>query len=343
MRALVTASFESACLRRLERHMSVVHEDWKRDRKIYFDGAEFAARIRDVEADVLIVEADLVHAEVFSACRLAIVGCCRGDPINIDRDTATRLGIPIFFAPGRNADAVADLALAFMLCLARHVFTVNRELKAGTLRFERTEDYLAMYERYAGRELGGATVGIVGLGYVGRAVARRLRGFGSRVLAYDPYAGDLEGITTVDLPTLVQESDFLTVHCAATEATRGLIGEAELAMMKPGSYVLNLARASVVDEDALYEALRTGRLAGAALDVFGQEPVQPDNRFVDLPNVLVMPHLGGATVDVVRHQSEMIVDSIEAYLAGKQPTYIWNPEVLSADRRSGIRGDPVSR
>ncbi len=334
MRALITASFEPACLRRLERHMTVVHEDWKRDRKIYFDGAELAARMRALDADVLIVEADLVHAEVFAGCRLAIVGCCRGDPINVDRDTATRLGVPIFYAPGRNADAVADLALAFMLCLARHVFTVNRELKAGTLRFERTEDYLAMYERYAGRELGGATVGIVGLGYVGRAVARRLRGFGARILGYDPYAGEIEGITVVDLPTLVREADFLTVHCAASEATRGLIGAAELAMMKPGASVLNLARASVVDEDALYEALQSGRLAGAALDVFGQEPVQPDNRFVGLPNVLVMPHLGGATVDVVRHQSEMIVECIDAYLAGAQPPYIWNPEVLS-DRRSG--------
>jgi D-3-phosphoglycerate dehydrogenase len=329
MRALITASFEPACLRRLERHMSVVHEDWKRDRKIYFDGAELAARIRAVEADVLIVEADLVHAEVFSSCRLAIVGCCRGDPINIDRETATRLGVPIFFTPGRNADAVADLAVAFMLGLARHVFAVNHELKAGTLRFERTEDYLAMYERYTGRELGGATVGVVGLGYVGRAVARRLHGFGSRILGYDPYAGAIDGVTTVDLPTLVRESDFLSVHCAATEATRGLIGAAELATMKPGAYVLNLARASVVDEDALYEALVSGRLAGAALDVFGQEPVQPDNRFVGLPNVLVMPHLGGATVDVVRHQSEMIVECIEAYLAGRQPPYVWNPEVLT--------------
>jgi len=339
MRALITASFEPACLRRLERHMSVVHEDWKRDRKIYFDGAELAARIRAVEADVLIVEADLVHAEVFSSCRLAMVGCCRGDPINIDRESATRLGIPIFFTPGRNADAVADLALAFMLCLARHVFPVNQALKTGTMKFEHTEDYLAMYERYTGRELGGATVGIVGLGWVGRAVAQRLRGFGARLLAFDPYAGALEGVGLADLPTLLRESDFLTVHCAATEATRGLIGAAELAMMKPEAYVLNLARASVVDEDALYEALRTGRLAGAALDVFGQEPVQPDNRFVSLPNVLVMPHLGGATVDVVRHQSEMIVDSIEAYLAGKRPSHVWNPEVLGADRpRSGGSG-----
>jgi phosphoglycerate dehydrogenase-like enzyme len=98
--------------------------------------------------------------------------------------------------------------------------------------------------------------------------------------------------------------------------------------MKSGAYLLNMARASVVNEDALYEALTAGHLAGAALDVFSDEPVQPENRFVTLPNVLVMPHLGGATVDVVRHQGEMIVESIEQYLAGKHPRFIWNPEVL---------------
>jgi D-3-phosphoglycerate dehydrogenase len=335
MRAFVTASFDANVLRRLERHMSVVHEDWKRNGKIYFDGEEFAARVHAVDADVLIVEADLVHEEVFSRCRLRMVGCCRGDPINVNRDIATRMGIPIFFAPGRNADAVADLTLAFMLCLARHVFPVNEALKSGALRFESTKDYLAMYDRYSGREIGGATVGLVGLGYVGRAVATRVRAFGGRILAYDPYSPDLEGVTRVDLDTLVRESDFISVHCAANDETRGLIGRRAFAAMKPGAYLLNLARASVVDEDALFEALTTGRLGGAGLDVFSQEPVQPDNRFVRLPNVLAMPHLGGATVDVVRHQSEMIADSIEAYLAGQRPPHIWNPEVLAMGRGAG--------
>jgi D-3-phosphoglycerate dehydrogenase len=305
-----------------------VHEDWKRDRRIFFDAAEFAAHIQAVGADVLIVEADLVHEEVLVRCRPRMVGCCRGDPINIDRETATRLGIPIFFAPGRNADAVADLTLAFMLALARHLYPINAALRNGTLRFESTADYLTAYDRYGGRELGGCTVGIVGLGFVGRAVVRRLGGFGARVLAHDPYASDLAGVSRVDLATLLGESDIVTVHCVASPETFGLIGRAELAAMKPGALLLNLARASVVDEDALYDALASGRLGGAALDVFSQEPLQPDNRFVSLPNVLVMPHFGGATVDVVRHQSEMIVDSIEDHLAGRRPRHLWNPEVL---------------
>jgi D-3-phosphoglycerate dehydrogenase len=331
MRALITASFDPESKRRLERHMSVVHEDWKRDMKIYFDGQELAQRLRDLDADVLIVEADLVHGEVFARCPLRMVGCCRGDPVNVDRDTATQNGVPIFYTPGRNADAVADLTVAFMLCLARNIYPVNAGLKTGTLRFEGTDDYLSAYNRYGGREVGSATIGIIGLGAVGRAVARRLSGFGPRVLGYDPQV-QVAGVTPVDLPTLLREADFVTVHCAANDATKGLLGTAELAAMKPTAYVLNLARASIVDEDALYDALTRGQIAGAALDVFDCEPVQPENRFVNLPNVLVMPHLGGATVDVVRHQSEMIADCIEAYLSGRRPPHVWNPEVLERAR-----------
>jgi len=125
MRALITASFDDAAKARLACHMDVVHEDWKQRRSIYFDGAEFARRIREVGADVLIVEADLVHAEVLEGVPLKMIGCCRGDPINIDLELATRKGIPVFHAPGRNADAVADLTLAFLLMLARHLVVLS--------------------------------------------------------------------------------------------------------------------------------------------------------------------------------------------------------------------------
>jgi phosphoglycerate dehydrogenase-like enzyme len=217
-----------------------------------------------------------------------------------------------------------------MLCLARHICTVTQALRSGALRFNSTGDYLAAYERYCGVELGSATVGVIGLGAVGRAVARRLGGFGSRVLGYDPYVARAEGVHLVELPALLRESDFVTVHCVANDETRGMLGAAQLAQMKPGARLLNLARASIVDEDALYAALAGGRLGGAALDVFRDEPVQPENRFVQLPNVLAMPHLGGATVDVVRHQTDMIVESIEQYLRGERPRSIWNPEALAA-------------
>src|SRR5438445_6872668 len=165
MRALITASFDAAAKTRLARHMEVVHEDWKTRGSIYFDGAEFARRIREVGADVLIVEADLVHAEVLEGVLLKMIGCCRGDPVNIDLELATRKGIPVFHAPGRNADAVADLTLAFLLMLARHLGPMRDVFRGGGgAPIAGASDFLAMYNRFTGVELGGRTVGLVALG-----------------------------------------------------------------------------------------------------------------------------------------------------------------------------------
>lgn len=334
MKALVTATFDPVGLERLRRHMSVEYSDWRASRRIFFNGEEFARHIQEAGADVLIVEADLVHDDVFDRCRLSLIGCCRGNPINIGIERATSLGVPVLYTPARNADAVADLALGSMLALLRNIVTVNVLLRTGEMRFESTADYLGAYEKYGGFELGGLTVGIVGLGAIGRAVAKRVHGFGSRLLAYDPHvdprvfaAHDTESVSIDDL---MKQADIVTVHCPEMPATFGLIGRREIGLLRPGAYVLNLARASIVDEDALYESLESGHLAGAALDVFRDEPVQPDNRFLKLPNVLVSPHLGGATRDVVRHQSRMIVDDIEAVLRGDRPLHIANPQVLNA-------------
>src|SRR5437867_7772255 len=187
MRALITASFDPAARARLERLMDVVHEDWKERGTIHYDGAEFAAHIRDVGADVLIVEADLVHAEVLNACPLRMIGCCRGDPVNVDLALATAKGIPVFHAPGRNADAVADLTIAFLLMLARRLPAIQDTFRDGGGRVGSAGDFLELYNRFTGVELGGRTVGLVGLGAVGREVAARLAAFKVRVLAYDPY------------------------------------------------------------------------------------------------------------------------------------------------------------
>jgi len=332
VKAFITASFTADGVRRLERHMAVVHEDWRERQRIYFDGAELAARLNDLAADVLIVEADLVHEDVLNHCTLRLIGCCRGDPINIGISRATEMKIPVLTAPGRNADAVADLTLGFMLALARHIYTVNALLKSGQMSFTSTKDYLAMYGRYGGFELGGVTVGVVGFGAIGRRVVQRLRAFGSRVLVFDPFvAGEAiaaAGAEASGLDELMRAADVLTLHCPDTPENYGLINAARIASMKRGAYFLNLARAALVDDEALYGALRDGHLAGAALDVFADEPVRPENRYVQLPNVLVAPHLGGATRDVVHHQTDMIVDGIEAWLRGEAPQYLANPAAL---------------
>ncbi len=177
------------------------------------------------------------------------------------------------------------------------------------------------------------TIGVVGFGAIGRRVVARLRAFGSRVLVYDPFvpveAVVAAGAEASGLDDLIAESDILTLHCPDTPDNYGLISAARIAAMKPGALFLNLARAALVDDNALYGALRDGHLAGAALDVFADEPVRPENRYVQLPNVLATPHLGGATRDVVRHQTDIVVDGIEAWLRGERPTYLANPAVLA--------------
>jgi D-3-phosphoglycerate dehydrogenase len=327
---LITAAVEAAALARLECHMSVVHEDWKVRQSIYFDGGEFAARIKAVGADVLVVEADLVQADVLDACALRMIGCCRGEPVNVDLDAATRHGVPVFHTPGRNADAVADMTLAFILMLARHLREIDATYRdGGGKKIEAAADYLEMYTRFTGVEVGGLTVGLIGLGAVGREVAARLLPFKARVLAYDPYvSAPPPGVTLVDLARVLRDADVVSLHAPVTSETQGLLSRERLASMKPTAWLVNTARAALTDEDALYDALVAGRLAGAALDVLTVEPLQPGNRFLALPNVICTPHVGGATHDVVRHQSDMIVDAFERHLRGERPRWVANPAVL---------------
>jgi phosphoglycerate dehydrogenase-like enzyme len=334
MRALITASFDSAAKQRLESHMDVVHEDWKARNHIYFDGAAFAKRINDVGADVLIVEADLVHSEVLDGCRLAMIGCCRGEPVNIDLGLATEKGVPVFHTPGRNADAVADLTLMFMLMLARRVPAMDATYRGGRAsRVEQASDFLELYKRFTGVELGGMTIGLVGLGAVGREVAARLAPFKARILAYDPYLKAAPaGVTLTALDELLAHADIVSLHAPVTPETMGLLSADRLAKLKPTAFVVNTARAALTDEDAMFAMLKDGRLAGAALDVLAMEPLQPDNRFFGLDNVIITPHIGGATVDVTRHQSDIVVDAIERHLRGERPRCVANPAVY--DKRS---------
>ncbi|HEY8516590.1 MAG TPA: NAD(P)-dependent oxidoreductase [Candidatus Binatia bacterium] len=337
MKAFLTASFDAASLARLEKLMPVHVEDWRVTKNLFFDGAQFAKRIREEGCDVVIVEADLVHRDVLDAVDLKIIGACRGEPVNVDIALATERGIPVFHTPARNADAVADLTLCFMLTLARHVYDAVSFVKNGENRFGDASDFLKMYEAMTGVELYGRTVGLIGFGAIGQRVARRVLAFGARVLAYDPFVPDEAferiGAARGELDDVLRAADFLSLHVPDVPQTKGMLGERELGLLKEGVYFVNTARAAAVEEEPLYQALASKRIRAAALDVFWNEPVQPDNRFVKLPNVIATPHIGGATVDVIAHQGEMMCQSIEAYLRGEEPPYIANPEVLASARR----------
>jgi D-3-phosphoglycerate dehydrogenase len=200
-------------------------------------------------------------------------------------------------------------------------------------KVEQASDFLELYKRFTGVELGGMTIGLVGLGAVGREVAARLVPFKARILAYDPYLKTApDGVTLTDLDELLARADIVSLHAPVTPETMGLLSAERLAKLKPTAFVVNTARAALTDEDAIFEMLKDGRLAGAALDVLTFEPLQPDNRFFELDNVIVTPHIGGATADVTRHQSDIVVDAIERHLRGERPRWVANPAVY--DKRN---------
>ncbi|HKP76163.1 MAG TPA: hydroxyacid dehydrogenase, partial [Longimicrobiaceae bacterium] len=227
--------------------------------------------------------------------RLKVIGRAGVGVDNIDIPTATQLGIAVINAPGGNTVSVAELFFGVLLSLARHVTAADRSMRDG--RWDRS--------RLGGIEVRGRTLGIVGLGRIGGEVARRARGFGMHIAAYDPYVADGRfeelGVERVQrLADLVERSDVLTVHTPLTPETTGMIGAGELARLPRGAFVLNLARGGIVAEDALVDALRAGKIAGAALDVFTVEPLPADHPLRTLPGVVLTPHLGASTSDAQR-------------------------------------------
>lgn len=333
MKALVTAPFHESGFKILKKYMKIVYENWRETGILYRDPEEYIEKIKKEKINVLITEGDFIDEEVLNACDIKIIGVCRGYPDNVDMELAKKKKIPVFFTPDRNSDAVADMTIALMLAQLRHFTKIERLLKSGSFFVDTGEDLAMLYRTFRGWELGSRTVGIIGLGGVGFRVAKRLRyGFGCKILVYDPYIKDdkikeIQG-KKVDLKTLLKESDIITLHAKATDETVDMIGEKEIALMKKSAIFINTARAALVDEDALFKALKEKKIAGAGLDVFGVEPVDSDNIFLELDNVTVTPHAGGSTFDSEINQSIMIAEDIQAFLEGKKLKYIHNPEVL---------------
>jgi phosphoglycerate dehydrogenase-like enzyme len=235
---------------------------------------------------------------------------------SIDRAAATEHGVAIAVTPGQNAETVADHALALMLALIRKVAIQNEAVRAG--RWERVG---AM----APGELFGRTVGLIGAGEIGRAVIRRLNAFGVEILAYDPAVAALEHASLVPLEELLRRSDIVTLHAPYLPATHHIIDGARLALMKPSAFLVNTARGGLVDQPALLEALRQGRIAGAALDVFETEPADA-TPFRDLPQAILSPHIAGISLESIRRMTIMATDSVLRVLAGEMPPTVINPE-----------------
>jgi D-3-phosphoglycerate dehydrogenase / 2-oxoglutarate reductase len=320
-RALVTSPLRGPGLERLRRLADVVYDPWidQQPLRIY-DADQLAARTKEEGASILVVEADLVAGPVLDL-PLTAVASTRGDPNNVDVAAATAAGVPILNAPGRNADAVAEMAVALLLAVTRHVVVADADVRAGRIYAEGT----IPYQRFRGRELKGLTAGIVGLGAVGRALAWRLEGLGMRVIGCDPFNPE----ATHSLDDLLAESDVVSLHAVVTPDSAGMMGADQFALMREGAVFLNTARAQLHDDAALVAALQSGRLAGAGLDHFVGENLPVDHPLVAMSNVVLTPHIGGATWDTEARQALMVADGLELLLAGERPPHVVNPEVLA--------------
>jgi D-3-phosphoglycerate dehydrogenase len=319
-RALVTAPFRGEGLDTLRELADVVLDPWidQTPLRIY-DGPRLAERAEKEGADIVVVESDFVSGPVFDLPLVAI-GSCRGDPNNVDVAGATKAGIPVLRAPGRNADAVAELAVALLLAASRHVLPADDDVRADTV----FKDDTIPYQRYRAWQLMGRTAGLVGLGAVGRALRWRLEGLGMHVIAFDPYADD----AGESLEDVLDEADVISLHAAVTPETQEMIGPEQFAAMKDGVVFLNTARAQLHDMDALVACLQSGKVGAAGLDHFVGERLDPDHPLVSMSNVVLTPHIGGATYDTEANHSRLIADDIARLLEGERPLHIVNPEVL---------------
>jgi D-3-phosphoglycerate dehydrogenase len=241
---------------------------------------------------------------------------------NIDLEAATELGIPVTVTPNANAVSVAELTIGFIFALSKKLIDLHNNL------YQKRQ-----FVSNVGLELHGKILGIVGFGSIGKEVAKRALCLGMRVLVYDPYVEESNlrelGVEKTELDALLRQSDFVSLHVPLNESTRHLIDREKISLMKRTAYLINTARGGVVDEKALAEALKSGQIAGAALDVFDVEPLPADSPFFDCPNVIMTPHVGAHTYEAILRMNMMAAESIVDFFNGKIPKHVVNRDVIT--------------
>jgi D-3-phosphoglycerate dehydrogenase len=272
-------------------------------------GDDLADAIADADAVLVRSATRITRESLARADKLKAIGRAGVGVDTIDVDAATERGIPVLTAPEGNTISAAELTMALLLALARKVPGADRSMKAG--EWDK--------KSFTGTELHGKTLGLIGAGRIGGEVARRARGFAMRVLVHDPFLNAerarMLDVETATIDEVIEQSNVISAHVPLTDATRNLIGEAQIARMKKGVLVLNVARGGVVDEAALIAALKSGHVAGAALDVFEVEPLPADHPFRTMPNVVLTPHLGASTSEAQHSVAIEIASAVRAALA----------------------------
>jgi phosphoglycerate dehydrogenase-like enzyme len=327
---LVTASLDEQSLDGLRTIGEVRYEPMIKTGKL-LAGPDLVKKVDGV--DILVTEADPVRDEDMQAfSTLKVICSCRGNPVNIDIAAASRHGLLVINTPARNAEAVAELTVALMIMLGRRIQAALSLLRESPDR--KTNEGMRAYFELRGHELWGKSVGLVGFGAVACRVAERLRPFRIDLAAFDPYAPAERfaefGAKSVGLDELMAQSDFVSIHAAVTASSRGLVGAGQLALMKPTAFFINTARSAVTDQAALVTALQERRIAGAALDVFDQEPLPDGHPLLMLDNVILLPHIGGNTFEIATHQGRIIVPDLQRLARGERPLNVVNDDVWAS-------------
>ncbi len=289
--------------------------------QIYLEKAktqeELIQRIKEAEVVINIRAYTHLNAEVLALCQNLRLICIWGTGTdNVDLETARKLGITVTNTPGANALSVAEHTIAILLSLARQIPLLDREVRSGN------------WPRVEMAQLSGKVLGLFGLGAIGRYVAKMAKGLGMEVIAWtlhpSPEREKESGVRFVSKEELLRRSDVVSLHLRLTEETRGFLKKGDFNLMKPTAFFVNTARAGLIEPEALYEALRSKKIAGAALDAYDQEPLPPAHPLTTLPNVVFTPHNAGMTPEAVINGLMMAVENAEAYLAGKgvNPAYV---------------------
>jgi glyoxylate reductase len=291
-------------------------------------------KVKDVDALGSLLS-DKIDIEVFNAApKLKIVSQLAVGFDNIDITEATKRGIYVTNTPEVLTDTTADFAWSLLMAVARRIVEADKYVRTGQWKVSWHPAMLA------GRDIHHATIGVVGAGRIGYAVAQRAKGFDMKILFYDvvprPEIEKDLGAKKVDMDTLLKESDFVSIHVPLMKETHHLINAEKLKLMKKTAYLVNNSRGPVVDEKALYEALKKGQIAGAGLDVFEQEPTPLDNPLLKLDNVVVAPHISSASLETRSKMSEMVAENLVSFFQGKKPPNLVNPDVMKIKPQSKL-------
>jgi phosphoglycerate dehydrogenase-like enzyme len=273
---------------------------------------ELISKAQDCEIVIVEIE-DLNKSVIESLPNLKFIGVSRGTPVNVDLEFCKARGIPVVHTPGRNADSVADYCLSMMLDLSRKLTASSRHLASEGWMFDGKLPYL----EFRGRELGKLKVGLFGFGQIGARVAQRLHsGFGSQVYFYDPFVeSSVHAKKVKSLDELFEISDIVSLHAPVIPETENSVNRALLRKLGPEGILISSARAKLVVEEDLYQSLSNSEIASAAIDVFWSEPIDSQNRWVKLPNVICTPHIAGASLDVVANHCETILNGVDKWLS----------------------------